>query len=291
MQTLESLKSQIESTEDLHSVVKTMKTLAAVSIRQYEDAIDSIKTYDKTIELGFQILLKKNKAILDVFENDEKSKNGVIIIGSEQGMSGRFNETIVDFTESKLNELKIKNKNVIALGSRVSAILNSMGIKIDNIFPLPSSVKNISSVVQKLLSDIQTWRETENINDAYLFYNSKLTGSDYKPNFKPLLPININYLQTLMEKDWETNCLPQINIDDDKFLSALMREYLFVSIYRAIVESLAGENASRLAAMQSAEKNIEEREEELESQYNHLRQSAITSELLDIVGGTEALKN
>ena len=101
--------------------------------------------------------------------------------------------------------------------SRVSAILKSMQIKIDNIFPLSSSAKNISRVVQKLLSDIQIWRESKIISDIYLFYNSKLSGSDFELDFKQLLPVNINYFRTLIEKDWENNGIPQINIDDDNF--------------------------------------------------------------------------
>ena len=69
----------------------------------------------------------------------------------------------------------------------------------------------------------------------------------------------------------------------------MVRQYLFVSLFQACAESLASENASRIAAMQAAEKNIEERLEELQGQYNHLRQTAITEELLDVVTGFEAL--
>ena len=77
--------------------------------------------------------------------------------------------------------------------------------------------------------------------------------------------------------DWET------------IFRALIREYLFVSLYRAFADSLASENASRLAAMQSAEKNIEERLEELFGQFHRQRQSTITEELIDIVSGFEAM--
>jgi F-type H+-transporting ATPase subunit gamma len=83
--------------------------------------------------------------------------------------------------------------------------------------------------------------------------------------------------------------LPLFSMDRDQLFSALIRQYLFVSLFRACAESLASENASRLAAMQGAERNIEERLEELQTQFHQQRQMTITEELLDIVAGFEAL--
>ncbi len=77
----------------------------------------------------------------------------------------------------------------------------------------------------------------------------------------------------------------------DDLFSSVVRQYLFVSLYRAFAESLKSENASRLSSMQAAQKNIEERLTELNSQHRHQRQSSITSELLDIVSGFEALNS
>jgi len=76
----------------------------------------------------------------------------------------------------------------------------------------------------------------------------------------------------------------------DRLLSALLRQYFFVSLYRACALSLAAENTSRLAAMQAAEKNINERLDELKTSYQHERQAAITEELLDIISGFKAVR-
>jgi F-type H+-transporting ATPase subunit gamma len=82
-----------------------------------------------------------------------------------------------------------------------------------------------------------------------------------------------------------------VEVDWDSLFYGLIREYLFVSLFRALAESLASENASRLASMQAAEKNIEEQLSELKKQFHQMRQMAITEELLDIVAGFEALRN
>ncbi|MFP3870922.1 MAG: F0F1 ATP synthase subunit gamma, partial [Syntrophobacteria bacterium] len=86
------------------------------------------------------------------------------------------------------------------------------------------------------------------------------------------------------------HALPMYTMAWDPLFSALIREYLFISLFRAFAESLASENASRLASMQGAEKNIEERLGELRTRFHQQRQMSITEELLDIVAGFEALK-
>ena len=94
----------------------------------------------------------------------------------------------------------------------------------------------------------------------------------------------------IARKKWESKSLPIFRMDGDKIFSSLIREYLFVSLYRAFAESLASENASRLASMQNAEKNIEEQLLDLHVQFHRTRQMTITEELLDIVAGFEALQ-
>jgi F-type H+-transporting ATPase subunit gamma len=116
-----------------------------------------------------------------------------------------------------------------------------------------------------------------------------LSGASYRPHQIHLLPIDHEWLRNLREKDWPTNNLPTYSMSWDPLFSALIRQYLFGSLFRAAAESLASENASRLASMQGAERNIEEQLEALNRQYHQQRQMSITEELLDIVSGFEAL--
>lgn len=104
-----------------------------------------------------------------------------------------------------------------------------------------------------------------------------------------MLPLNETLQQNLADIKWPTNNLPEVLPEREQTLSALVREYLFVSLFRACAESLASENASRLAAMQRAEKNIEEQQYELNRTFHSLRQSGIDEELFDVVSGFEAL--
>jgi F-type H+-transporting ATPase subunit gamma len=104
-----------------------------------------------------------------------------------------------------------------------------------------------------------------------------------------LLPLDATWRQGLAKLRWPTKTLPEVMCGGTATLRALIREYLFISLFRACAESLASENASRLAAMQRAEKNIDELLESLNETFHRLRQSGIDEELFDVISGYDAL--
>ncbi|MEO8353193.1 MAG: F0F1 ATP synthase subunit gamma, partial [Chthoniobacteraceae bacterium] len=104
-----------------------------------------------------------------------------------------------------------------------------------------------------------------------------------------LLPLDETWRSNLAKLPWPTKNLPEVLGDGTATLRALIREYLFVSLFRACAESLASENASRLAAMQRADKNIDELLVTLQGSFNRLRQSSIDEELFDVISGFDAL--
>jgi F-type H+-transporting ATPase subunit gamma len=292
MQTIKELRRKIKGAQDLQSVVKTMKVLATISIQQYEKAVESLNEYYRTIELGLQVAMMSSEENIAVAEPSSSDRLGAIIVGSEQGMSGQFNSEIVVFAAEKIKELDISRENriIMTLGERVTDRLEDEGISVEEPMPFfPGSLFGITNILNEVLVGIEEWRFNKDIEKIILFYNKLISKVSYEPNMIQLLPVDRNWLRGLRSKKWSSRALPTFTMDWDQLFSSLIREYLFVSLYQAFVESLASENASRLAAMQSAEKNIEERLEELNSQYHVKRQSAITEELLDIVAGFEAL--
>ena len=137
------------------------------------------------------------------------------------------------------------------------------------------------------ITDLQI---TGKINRVILFHHKLLSQLSYQPHSMTLLPIDREWIESIRQKKWPCRSLPSFSMEKDALFSALFRQYMFISIYRAFAESMACENAARLLSMQSAEKNIEERLEQLNAIYRSERQSSITSELLDIVSGFEALR-
>lgn len=290
MPTLEALQRTINSTESLQSVVKTMKALAAVSIRQYEHAVAALAEYTQTIELGLQIVLRDPPLTLDATSAPD-GQLGAIIFGSDYGMVGQFNEQIATYAAEAINAARrpAAQRHILAVGERVSARLADAGMPVEQIFNVPSSVGGITPLVQDLLVQIEGWREQHGVQHLVLCYNQTHSGAIYRPTQLQILPLDPRWLGELAQRPWQSRRLPTYTADWSTLFAALIRQYFFVALYRACAESLANENASRLAAMQRAEQNIEDHLAELTMLFHQLRQSAITEEILDIVAGVEAL--
>jgi len=291
VETIESLRRRIKSAEDLHAVVKTMKALAAVTIRQYEKAVESLGEYSRTVELGFQVLLKQKPPGVGLTQPALNERLGAIVFGSDQGMVGQFNEVIARHAAQELEQRNVSQGNLtlLAAGGRVLARLEEAGQPVEDLIALPGSVAAVTPVVQRVVLKIESWRSERGIDEVLLFFNRPLSGASYRPQTIQLLPVDIEWFEALASKPWPCRAIPFFTMDWNRLFSWLIREYLFVSLYRAFAESLASENASRLASMQVAERNIENRLDELSAQYHQQRQSAIDAELFDLVAGFEAL--
>ncbi|MGK7924647.1 MAG: F0F1 ATP synthase subunit gamma [Spirulina sp.] len=289
--TLEALKRKIDTAKDLQSVVKTMKALAAVSIRQYEKAVVSLSEYNRTLEMGMQILLKKYPESLVGMKPVPTHRLGVVAFGSDQGMCGQFNERIADFTLQQIDALPIDRERriVLTVGTRIRDRLEAAGQKSDRCFIVPGSITGIAAIVQETVLTLETWRRDRQLDQILVFNNRPISSATYRPHQQQIFPINIVRLRQLQEKKWNSRTLPTFTMSQERLVSALFRQYFFVSLYRACAESLASENDSRLASMQIAEKNIQERLSELQAEFNHQRQTSITEELLDIVSGFESI--
>jgi F-type H+-transporting ATPase subunit gamma len=291
MENIESLRRKIAVTEDLRGVVKTMKTLAAVSIRQYEKAVESLRQYSHTVEMGMQVVLRNSQKNSVEAAPAAGGRLGAIIFGSELGMCGQFNEMLVSHALDEFQKLRVKRKDrsIVAVGDRALSRLEEAGEEVEAYFAVPGSLSGITSRVQEILLKIEAWQCPGGIERIMLFHHELISGAVFRPQTIPLLPLDMEWLENLRQRPWTSRVLPIYTMTRPHLLYALLGQHLFVSLYRAFVESLASENAARLSSMQAAESHIEDRLKELQLHYNQLRQSSITEELMDIVAGFEAL--
>jgi len=289
--TLESLRRKINGATELDSVVRTMKALAASSIVQYERAVHSLDDYYRTVELGMVAYLHHTGVanLTGGTLRKHKGATGAVVFGSDQGLVGQFNEVIAEFSADKLGEMP-GDKNIWAVGERVQGYLDDAALPVSGNFSVPNSIAGITTLVGRILIEIETQREQGKIAEVYLFHNRPKPGAMYDPVMQRLLPLDDEWRRGLSKQAWPTSNLPEVLGGGESTLQALIREYLFISLFRACAESLASENASRLAAMQRAEKNIDELLEGLNRNYHHSRQSGIDEELFDVISGFEAMK-
>jgi F-type H+-transporting ATPase subunit gamma len=289
--TLASLRRKITTAGDLHSVVRTMKAMAASSIGQYERSVRALADYYRTVELGLGACFREGgPTTLGELRQGQSGRRaiGAVVFGSDQGLVGQFNEVVVDHAVKALAALTGKSR-VWAVGERVHARLADAGLPLMGLLTVPTSVEAITPLVGKILVESEARSNQGEVTELHLFYNRPLSGAMYAPVSQRLLPLDEGWRHKLAELPWPTKVLPEVMGSGTATLGALVREYLFISLFRACAESLASENASRLAAMERADKNIEELLEGLHSTFHRLRQSSIDEELFDVISGFEAL--
>ena len=289
--TLASLRHKISGAGDLKSVVRSMKALAASSIGQYEKSVLALADYDRTVELGLAVCLRKR----DGAAAEQAGRAGTaakavtaIVFGSDQGLVGQFNDVLADFVAKTLDPLP-GEKKVWAVGERVQSRLADAGLPPVGLFTVPTSVNAITPLVGQILVESEMHHEKHETVQLYLFHNRPKAGAAYEPVSQHLLPLDAQWELRLAHLPWPTKNLPEVIGDHEQTLRALVREYLFVSLYKACAESLAAENASRLAAMQRAEKNIDDLVGDLNQTFRRLRQTSIDEELFDVISGYECL--
>jgi F-type H+-transporting ATPase subunit gamma len=289
--TTANLRRKIVGAGDLQSVVRTMKAVAASSIGQYEKSTRALDDYYRTVELGLVVCFRESGSTPLIAERKRKKATGAIgavVFGSDQGLVGQFNDVVADFAVETLAPLPAKPE-VWAVGERVHARLADAGLPVMGVFAVPNSVNAITPLVGQILVESETRFSRGEITELHLFYNRPTSGAVYAPVNQRLLPLDENWRRKLTELPWPTKNLPEVMGDRASTLQVLIREYLFVLLFRACAESLSSENASRLAAMQRADKNIDELLEDLKATFHRLRQSGIDEELFDVVSGFEAL--
>ena len=214
---------------------------------------------------------------------------GAVVFGSDQGLVGQFNDIITDYAVKELKALPGKAQ-VWAVGELVYSRLADEGLPLIGLYNVPNSVKAITPLIAQILVENEKLRSQDEDAELHLYYNRHKTRVTYEPVSQRLLPFDETWRDDLTKLSWPTkNLLPEVMGNITETLRALIREYLFVSLFRACAESLASENSSRLAAMQRADKNIEELLNNLSGEYYRVRQSGIDEELFEVVSGFEAL--
>ncbi len=290
-ETTETLRRKIGSAGELQSVVRTMKALAASSIGQYEKSVRALTDYYRTVELGLGACFRESESPARIVERKVPTHEGMIgaiVFGSDQGLVGQFNDVVADYAIKTL-AVTASKAQIWAVGERVHARLADAGLPLAGLFTVPNSAQAITPLVGQIQIESEAHRDHGANASLWVFHNRPLSGALYEPVSQRLLPLDTQWQQGLAKVRWPTANLPEVMGSGTVTLRTLIREYLFISLFRACAESLASENASRLAAMERADKNIHDLLEHLHAAFHLLRQSGIDEELFDVISGFEAL--
>lgn len=285
MQSLQGLQRSINSAKNLQSIVTTMKAFASSNITQFQNAAKSSLAYRRVLDMALYVLLTGEDEKY-AFRQEKDGHTIHIVFGSDHGLAGRFNERIVAYI---LKEIPAGEQHTVIVVGQQLVVRLAGDVHIADELSMPQTEDGITAMVQRLLYKIDGLQDEIPVTKVLLYYNKPLEGATFKEEKEVLLPVDLEGFARKTTR-WESRSIPTYFMDRENLFSDLLRQYIFITLYRTFAYSLASENASRLASMQAAEKNIEERLEELISSYRRQRQNSITEEINDINAGFRAIK-
>jgi len=286
MANLKEIRNRISSVSSTMQITSAMKMVSAAKLKKAQDAITTMRPYaDKQTELLQSLSASLDGDIGSDYTADREVKKVLLVaISSNRGLAGAFNSNIVKSSLSLINETyKGKQIDFFTLGKKANDVLNKEQTIIENNIEIFDDLtyENNSQIAQKLMNLF-----TDGTYDKIiLIYNKFKNAATQIIMNEQFLPIVSN--QELDEKVEVSDYI--FEPSKEKIVEELIPKSLKMQLFKALRDSSASEHGARMTAMHKATDNATELRDALTLQYNKARQAAITNEILEIVGGAEAL--
>lgn len=293
-ETREQLARQSNTLSSINGIVRTMKALSAINAPPYEQAASDIEAYQQSLEKGFAAFAYCTQGRYGKKQGASQERTLHIVFGSDHGLCGNYNEQLASYFAAGFatpnrkpafaQERKSKS-HILCIGARMERALIDHGFQPYKRLMPPASVKGVNRLANQLVHDIQQFSSQQGLQHSHvsLWFTQRAEQSGHVPHHDILLPVPEHLFQA--KPHWQSTALPFFTLQEEALLSALIRQYLFVHLYRASAEAIATENAARLALMKQAEQTVADRLAEVKQKASQVRQEEITTELMDIVIG------
>ncbi len=294
MANLRDIKRRITSVKSTQKITSAMKMVAAAKLRRAQEAIENARPYAvrmrPTLEEVSEGTLEVTHPLLVVHE--ERKVLELVVVTSDRGLAGAFNSSVMKKAEAILKEREstFESVGLTLLGKKANDYYSRR--RADQItFHSPIggdvSYEQAANVARELA---RRYVEGE-LDEVILVYSEFKSTMTQAPTSTQLLPFAPPESDDDIATNAEVEAIPhEIEPDPEALLAALVPKAMEVEVFRALLENQAGEHAARMTAMEAATKNTEELIESLTLQYNPALHAAITSQLVEIVPGTQALE-
>ncbi len=290
-ETLEILNRRSETLRSIGGIVRTMKTMSVINANPYEQAAHAIDAYRATVLEGLHAFVHQHGPLASAPR--VAAGHVIVVFGSDHGLCGNYNEVIAAEVGRHAAETGDPDGvRMICVGAQMEDALRGLGMVPEVTLLCPGSTDGLGRLAGALVTRLDGIRRGGD-SDALavtLAFSRRGDHGLQVPVTQPLLPLDPELARGLATRPWRSRSLPRSTLPAPTLLAALIRGYLFASLFRAAAEALVTENAARLARMQQAEQSVTDRLEELTAETRAVRQDEITTELLDVIIGFEALK-
>ncbi len=284
MARIREVTSRIASLKELLDIVAAIRAIAAVQMQQGQRSLDAIRRYSAEISGA----LAEAAALLAAHDGrpapPQCARLGLVVICSEHGFCGAFNERILDAAERALAE-DGEDARLVVVGSRGAQRARERGHRPDLVLQMATHSGGVTAIARRVAREFYRMFCARELGRLEVIHAGYAGGRQTAVARRRLLPLD----PALLERE-QPRVPPLLNLTADELFEALAGEYFFAALENAAMESFTSENAARFRTMEAAHENIERKFNELGGLARRLRQEAVTTEILDLIGGAEAMK-
>ena len=283
MANLKNLSERIKSVTSIQQVTKAMKMVAAAKVKKAQDKMEISRPYARnTQELICRILPQISSTDISLVEKRNVNNIGMIIVTSDRGFAGSFNSSVIRLAEKEIEKIGKDKVQLFCLGKKASEYFSKRDYNVKETFFdfwKDMSYDTASDISKTFISAF----ENQDIDEVHVIYNRFRTLASQDLIMEKVLPVDfsVDYNITNYNYDYEPG--------QKEIVSTLIPKHINVQMWQQLLESYISEEAARMIAMDNATENAKEIIKELKLEFNKARQAAITTEMLEIVGGAEAL--
>ena len=289
MANLKEIRSRIKSVKSIQKVTKAMKMVAAAKLRKSQENMEQARPYAERLNnLIGDLIDGINKPVLELLSSKKVVTNiGFIIVTADRGLAGSFNTNIIKKAEQEIKQYNKKNIKIFCIGKKGYEYFSKQGYKIEKYY-VDFWNKLTFDIASEISNDIIASFLNHSIDKAQVIYNYFKNVATQQVQSEIFLPI-----QPIHKSNEVNNKFTDILYEpsEEKLLKLLIPKHLNTQVWKYLLESFASEQGSRMIAMENATVNAGDMISELTLEFNKARQTAITTEMLEIVGGAEALSN
>ncbi|HXX81736.1 MAG TPA: ATP synthase F1 subunit gamma [Thermodesulfovibrionales bacterium] len=289
MATLRDIKRRINAVQSTSKITKAMKMIAAVKFRKAQQRMFELRPYAERMQMAISRLVASTleTEIHPLLAVRPRKNVEVLVMTSDRGLCGAFNTNVVKAATKHIVSLKAEgfDVSISSVGKKAKDYLKRRNVEVRNSWTGISGKVSYANA-QEIAADIIESYTSELIDEVIVVYNEFKSVSAHKVMFARLLPL------APIEVSEDTEPFVDFIFEPSKeeIFSTLIPKNVEIQVFRALLESQASEEAARMSAMENATKSANEMISKLTLQYNKARQASITKELMDIVGGVEAMK-
>ena len=283
MANLKDLRNRIKSVKSIQQVTKAMKMVAAAKMRRAQENMEHARPYSSRILDLIQSLLPDiDRTLLPELEIRSEKRCLFVVITADRGMAGAFNTNILKVTQKEIENYSPEDVDIICIGKKSKAYFKNKQYNVLETYTDFWNDLNYNFVM-RLGSKIVTHFKDTNVDSVKCIYNKFINIAKQEVLCDTLLPLSFEDGNNSKEQDRIFEPSKEIVI------SSIIPRFLNTQIWQYLLESFASEQAARMLAMENATTNAQDMIKDLTLQFNKARQTAITTEMLEIVSGAEAL--